>query len=222
MTKPIYQIIGDFLKSNINVPYTVSDLVNNLQLNESTVRSSLSYLKMGRKVRKKGKVILTKTGKEKRQFYKGFSKGKIRNTSKGQWLYYGKVKYESWNVDFKLRDTKSTHKPKNRWDNKIMDLTATAKGIVPSGTPKSKIIDVSAVKLFQESLDIMAENGVVLWNSVNEDDSKVVVFGARKNNNESLDDKYDSEWIGKIHFTNNVGSSYEYDVSYKIQENKYD
>ena len=204
------------------MPYTISDLVNNLKLKESTVRSSLSYLSKGRKLRRKGKVVLTKTGKAKRQFYKGFSRGKIRNVSKGQWLYYGKTKYESWTVDFKLRDTRSTHKPKNRWDNEIMDLTASAKGIVPSGTSKSNIIDISAVKLFQESLDIMADNGVILWNSVNEDDSRVVVFGARKNDNELLDDKYDPDWIGKIHFTNNVGSSYEYDVSYKIQESKYD
>lgn len=218
---PVYQIIGNFLKSNINIPYTISDLVNNLKLNPSTVRSSLSYLSKGRKLRKKGKVVLTKTGKERRVFYKGFSRGKVKNTSKGEWLYYGKVKYESWIVDFKLRDTKSTHKPKNRWDKEIMDLTGSAKGIVPSTATKRQIIDVSATKLFQESLEIMADNGVVLWNSVDEDDSKVVVFGARKNDNETIDNKYDPEWEGKLHFTNNVGSSYEFDVKYKILESKY-
>ena len=226
--EPIYQIIGNFLKSQINIPFTIPDLIRNLtdskgdKLKDSTISSSLTYLSKGRKIKKKGKFILTKTGKHKRQFYKGFGKGKIRNISKGQWIYYKKVDYESWTVDFKLRDTKSTRKPKNSWNKKIMDLTGSATGIAPSKTSKSQIINISALKLFHESLDIMSDNGVILWGNVDETDSQIVVFGARKNENQTLETYYDDTWEGKLHFTNNVGTSYQYKVSYKVRENEYD
>ena len=87
--EPIYQIIGNFLKSQINIPFTLSDLVRNLvdsnnePIKKSTISSSLSYLSKGRKITKDKKIVLTKSGKPKRRFYKGFPKGKIRNVSKG-------------------------------------------------------------------------------------------------------------------------------------------
>ena len=103
-----------------------------------------------------------------------------------------------------------------------MDLTGSATGIAPSKTSKSQIINISALKLFHESLDIMSDNGVILWGNVDETDSQIVVFGARKNENQTLETSYDDTWEGKLHFTNNVGTSYQYKVSYKVRENEYD
>jgi hypothetical protein len=223
---PIYQIIGDFLKSQINIPFTISDLIRNLldsqgnEIKRSTISSSLTYLSKGRKITKKGKILITKSGKPRRKFYKGFGKGKIRKISKGEWVYFKKTNYESWTVDFKIRETK-TVKRKREWIS-IMDLTGTATGIVPKDTSKSEIINVSAVRLFRESLVVMEGEGVNLFGSVDETDDRTVIFGARKNDSQILNDRYDSLWEGKIFFINNMGVKYQYPVKYKIMEHEYD
>jgi hypothetical protein len=220
---PIYQIIGNFLKSNENKPYTISDLVNSLKLKNSTVTSSLTYLSKGRKVRKNGKVVITKSGKPKRKFYKGFQKGKITNVEKGKWQYTVKKSYVRWNVNFKVIETKTENRKREWTEN--MDLTAKATGIVPSGVPKSKVIEVSAMDLYFKTLDILADEGVYLDYSLDPDPKlKQMFLGAKKDDNQDmLNDRYDPRWEGEISFTNNYGKTYPpFKVKYDIMENEYD
>lgn len=217
---PTYQRIGDFLKSNVNRIFTISDLSKNLKVSKKTVSSSLSHLARGRIVKVKGKTQYTKTGKVRRKYYKGFKRGTLRTDGRGRWLAYEKTNYESWRVDFKIRET-HTRKRQREWV-KIMDLTATAIGVVPSGTNKSKIIEVSAVRLFQKSLEVMADNGVNLYQSVAQDDSSTVVFGARKNTDEVLINRYDTDWNGEIFFRNDQGRDYPpFKVKYRVNEHEY-
>ena len=227
--EPIYQIIGNFLKSQINIPFTLSDLVRNLvdsnnePIKKSTISSSLSYLSKGRKVTKNKKIVLTKSGKPKRRFYKGFPKGKIRNISKGEWVYYKKPKktdYERWTVNLKLVET-HTKKRRREWVEK-MDLTSKATGIVPSGTSKNKIIEISGKKLFYKTMEIMENEGVYLSNSVDFDNDSTIVMGAKKEDNQDmLNDMYNSRWDGKLDFTNNYGKTYHFNLNYDVMEYEY-
>lgn len=221
---PIYQIIGNFLKSNANTSHTISDLVINLKLKNSTVTSSLTYLSKGRKVRKNGKVVLSKkTKKPKRKFYTGFQKGKITNVKKGEWQYNVKKKYVRWNVNFKVIETKTEDRQREWTDN--MDLTAKATGIVPSGVPKSKVIEVSAMDLYFKTLDILSDEGVYLEYSLDPNPKmKQMFLGAKIDDNQDmLNDRYDPRWEGEISFTNNYGKTYPpFKVKYDIKENEYD
>jgi hypothetical protein len=223
---PIYQIIGDFLKSQINTPFTLNNLVRNLldsqgnEIKRSTISSSLTYLSKGRKITKKGKILITKSGKPRRKFYKGFGKGKIRKISKGEWVYFKKTNYESWKVWFKLKETVNPD-PIRKWKDN-MDLSANVEGVIPSGTLKKKIIETVGYKLLRETLIIMEGEGVALWDSVREDGDEIV-YGATKNDNLLINDRYDSHWSGEIIFVNDLGKKYDpFPVKYDIMEHEYD
>jgi hypothetical protein len=225
--EPIYQIIGNFLKSQINISFTISDLIKNLvdsnneQISRSTISSSLTYLSKGRKVVKNKKIVLTKSGKPKRKFYKGFGKGKIRNVSKGKWIYYGKVDYERWIVNLKVVETRTKNRQREWVESN--DLTSKAVGIVPSGTSENKIIDISGQKLFDETMKLMDNEGVFLRNSVDIDDGRTITIGALKDDNQDMmNDRYDPRWEGEAYFTNNYGKTYDpFKIIYDVMEHEY-
>jgi len=219
--------IGRFLKNTPNKSYTVKDISINLKINPKSVSSSLSRLKAGRNktgmINGRKRILKTKSGKNRKTAYEGFKIGTVRNTSKGRWEFFTKTKFKLWKVDFKLIETNSKNKKKNRWDESgNMDLSGHATGLVPSSVEKSRVVGIAAAELFRKGLDIMQAEGVSLWNAVAEDDSKTVYLGGQMINENPLDKKYDSRWDGKINFVNNIGSSYSYNVNFEIEENEYD
>ena len=218
--------IGRFLKNTPNKSYTTKDISINLGINPKSVSSSLSRLKAGKNktgiVNGRKRILKTKSGKNRKTAYEGFKIGTVRNTSKGRWEFFTKTKFKLWKVDFKLIETNSKNKKKNRWaESGNMDLSGYATGLVPSGIEKSKVVGIAAAELFRKGLDIMQGEGVSLWNAVAEDDSKTVYLGGQMINENPLDKKYDSRWDGKINFVNNIGSSYSYNVNFEIEENEY-
>ena len=225
--------IGKFLKDRKNHKYTISDLSKNLKIPKKSVSSSLSRLKHGRNVTRlvngRKRIQLKKNGKPRKRGYKGFNIGKITNKERGMWEYFEGTDFKVWKVDFKLKETNESRKNKkdyHAWTGKDaggkMDLSAWATGLVPADIKKSKVIDIAGHDLFRASLDVMNDEGVFLWNSVNEDDSKIVVIGATLENENPLDENYNSVWDGKINFINNIGVAYEYKVSFDIDEDEYD
>jgi len=218
--------IGKFLKDRPNKLFTLSDLSKNLKIPKKSVSSSLSRLKHGRNVtrRKGGKgrklIVRRKDGKPRKQGYEGFKIGKINNKERGMWKYGEPTDFKTWKVDFKLKETK-TKKRQSEWTD-IMDLSGTATGIVPAHVGKSNVVEVSAHQLFRSSLDVMQDEGVFLWKSVREDDSKTVVFGAELIEENPLDENYDPTWDGEIIFVNNLAKTYKYPVSYDIQIDEYE
>ncbi len=244
----IYQI-GKFLKDNPNKTFTNSDIAKNLKINPSTVSSSLSRLRNGQSVKvdkkinvkyvnKKGNTVkysrtikvnsLTKTGKIRKKSYTGFPMKKFKKSGKGN-VYEKKEKvsggfigrFETWKVDFKLIETNSKNKNKNKWIDK-MDLSAYAIGIVPFGTSDSKVVEVSGLKLFRTTLDKMQDENISLWNAVKENDSNSVYIGSELLSNETLDENYNAEWNGQITFVNNVGVVYHFPIKYFVGINEYD
>jgi hypothetical protein len=218
--------IGRFLKNTPNKSYTTKDISINLGINPKSVSSSLSRLKAGKNktgiVNGRKRILKTKSGKNRKTAYEGFKIGTVRNTSKGRWEFFTKTKFKLWKVDFKLIETNSKNKKKNRWaESGNMDLSGYATGLVPSGIEKSRVVGIAAAELFRKGLDIMQGEGVSLWNAVAEDDSKTVYLGGQMINENPLDKKYDSRWDGKINFVNNIGSSYSYNVNFEIEENEY-
>ena len=219
--------IGRFLKNTPNKSYTTKDISINLGINPKSVSSSLSRLKAGKNktgiINGRKRILKTKSGKNRKTAYEGFKIGTVRNTSKGRWEFFTKTKFKLWKVDFKLIETNSKNKKKNRWaESGNMDLSGYATGLVPSGIEKSKVVGIAAAELFRKGLDIMQGEGVSLWNAVAEDDSKTVYLGGQMINENPLDKKYDSRWDGKINFVNNIGNSYSYNVNFEIEENEYD
>lgn len=219
--------IGKFLKNRANKSFTTKDISINLGIKPKSVSSSLSRLKAGRDktgiVNGRKRILKKKNGQNRKTAYEGFKIGTVRNTSKGRWEFFTKTNFKLWKVDFKLIETNSKNKKKNRWDESgNMDLSGHATGIVPSGIEKSKIVSIAASELFRKGLDIMQGEGVSLWNAVAEDDSKTVYLGGQMINENPLDKVYDSRWDGKINFVNNIGNSYPYPVSFDIEENEYD
>ena len=219
--------IGRFLKNTPNKSYTTKDISINLGINPKSVSSSLSRLKAGKNktgiVNGRKRILKTKSGKNRKTAYEGFKIGTVRNTSKGRWEFFTKTKFKLWKVDFKLIETNSKNKKKNRWaESGNMDLSGEATGIVPSGIEKSKIVDIAASRLFRKSLDIVQDEGLSLWSVVDEDDPKSVYLGGELINSNPLDKVYNSRWEGEINFVNNVGKSYSYPVSFDIEENEYD
>jgi len=219
--------IGRFLKNTPNKSYTTKDISINLGINPKSVSSSLSRLKAGKNktgiINGRKRILKTKSGKNRKTAYEGFKIGTVRNTSKGRWEFFTKTKFKLWKVDFKLIETNSKNKKKNRWaESGNMDLSGYATGLVPSGIEKSRVVGIAAAELFRKGLDIMQGEGVSLWNAVAEDDSKTVYLGGQMINENPLDKKYDSRWDGKINFVNNIGNSYSYNVNFEIEENEYD
>ena len=219
--------IGRFLKNTPNKSYTTKDISINLGINPKSVSSSLSRLKAGKNktgmINGRKRILKTKSGKNRKTAYEGFKIGTVRNTSRGRWEFFTKTKFKLWKVDFKLIETNSKNKKKNRWaESGNMDLSGHATGLVPSGIEKSKVVGIAAAELFRKGLDIMQGEGVSLWNAVAEDDSKTVYLGGQMINENPLDKKYDSRWDGKINFVNNIGNSYSYNVNFEIEENEYD
>ena len=219
--------IGRFLKNTPNKSYTTKDISINLGINPKSVSSSLSRLKAGKNktgmINGRKRILKTKSGKNRKTAYEGFKIGTVRNTSKGRWEFFTKTKFKLWKVDFKLIETNSKNKKKNRWaESGNMDLSGYATGLVPSAVEKSKVVGIAAAELFRKGLDIMQGEGVSLWNAVAEDDSKTVYLGGQMINENPLDKKYDSRWDGKINFVNNIGNSYSYNVNFEIEENEYD
>ena len=219
--------IGRFLKNTPNKSYTTKDISINLGINPKSVSSSLSRLKAGKNktgmINGRKRILKTKSGKNRKTAYEGFKIGTVRNTSKGRWEFFTKTKFKLWKVDFKLIETNSKNKKKNRWaESGNMDLSGYATGLVPSRIEKSKVVGIAAAELFRKGLDIMQGEGVSLWNAVAEDDSKTVYLGGQMINENPLDKKYDSRWDGKINFVNNIGNSYSYNVNFEIEENEYD
>ena len=219
--------IGRFLKNTPNKSYTTKDISINLGINPKSVSSSLSRLKAGKNktgmINGRKRILKTKSGKNRKTAYEGFKIGTVRNTSKGRWEFFTKTKFKLWKVDFKLIETNSKNKKKNRWaESGNMDLSGHATGLVPSGVEKSKVVGIAAAELFRKGLDIMQGEGVSLWNAVAEDDSKTVYLGGQMINENPLDKVYNSRWEGEINFVNNIGNSYPYPVSFDIEENEYD
>jgi hypothetical protein len=219
--------IGIFLKNTPNKSYTTKDISINLGIKPKSVSSSLSRLKSGKNktgmINGRKRILKTKSGKNRKTGYEGFKIGTIKNTSKGRWEFFTKTKFKLWKVDFKLIETNSKNKKKNRWaESGNMDLSGYAIGLVPSGIEKSKVVGIAAAELFRKSLDIMQGEGVSLWNAVAEDDSKTVYLGGQMINENPLDKVYDSTWDGKINFVNNIGNSYSYNVNFDIDIDEYD
>ena len=219
--------IGRFLKNTPNKSYTTKDISINLGINPKSVSSSLSRLKAGKNktgmINGRKRILKTKSGKNRKTAYEGFKIGTVRNTSKGRWEFFTKTKFKLWKVDFKLIETNSKNKKKNRWaESGNMDLSGYATGLVPSAIEKSKVVGIAAAELFRKGLDIMQGEGVSLWNAVAEDDSKTVYLGGEMINENPLDKVYNSRWEGEINFVNNIGNSYPYPVSFDIEENEYD
>ena len=219
--------IGRFLKNTPNKSYTTKDISINLGINPKSVSSSLSRLKAGKNktgmINGRKRILKTKSGKNRKTAYEGFKIGTVRNTSKGRWEFFTKTKFKLWKVDFKLIETNSKNKKKNRWaESGNMDLSGYATGLVPSAVEKSKVVGIAAAELFRKGLDIMQGEGVSLWNAVAEDDSKTVYLGGEMINENPLDKVYNSRWEGEINFVNNIGNSYPYPVSFDIEENEYD
>lgn len=223
----IYQI-GKFLKDNPNKTFTNSDIAKNLKINPKTVSSSLSRLRNGANVKKNNRIVLNKNGKPRKKSYTGFPMKNFKKSEKGN-IYERKEKvsggfvgrFETWKVDFKLIETNSKNKKKNKWLDK-MDLSAFAIGIVPFGTIDSKIIEASGLKLFRTTLDKMQDENISLWNAVKENDDNSVYIGAELLSNETLDENYNSEWNGQITFVNNVGVVYHFPIKYYVGINEYD
>ena len=219
--------IGIFLKNTPNKSYTTKDISINLGIKPKSVSSSLSRLKAGKDktgmINGRKRILKKKNGQNRKTGYEGFKIGTIKNTSKGRWEFFTKTKFKLWKVDFKLIETNSKNKKKNRWaESGNMDLSGYAIGLVPSGIEKSKIVSIAAAELFRKSLDIMQGEGVSLWNAVAEDDSKTVYLGGQMINENPLDKVYDSTWDGKINFVNNIGNSYSYNVNFDIDIDEYD
>ena len=224
--------VGKFLKDRPNNKFTISDLSKNLKIPKKSVSSSLSRLKHGRNVTKlvdgRKRIQLKKNGKPRKRGYKGFKIGKIRNEERGMWEYFEVTDYKFWKVDFKLKETNESRKNKKKYhawtgvkDGGKMDLSAWATGLVPADVKKSAVIEIAGHELFRASLDVMNDEGVFLWQSVNEDDSKIVVIGATLENENPLDENYNPTWDGKINFINNIGVAYEYNVSFDIEVDEY-
>ena len=217
--------IGSFLRKRKNKTFSVADISTNLNIQKKSVSSSLSRLKNGANVTKiingRKRIVRKLNGKPRKRGYRGFRIGSVRNSSRGQWEFFERTNFKIWKVDFKLIATNNI-KPKNKWDEKIMDLSGTATGIVPSNVSKTRVTEIAATELFRKSLDVMQSEGVILWQSVMEDDSKTVYLGSELINENPLDKVYNGRWDGKIYFVNNVKAKYQYPVSFNIEVSEYD
>ena len=222
----IYQI-GKFLKSRPNEVFSRSDLHNNLKIGKSTITNSISKLRNGRNVLKKGKIQLRKNGKPRKQSYPDMLMKNFKTDGRGNYSYFEKVKFKAWKVDFKLIET-SAKEPQNNWitekmtrgtQRKSMDLSGWAIGIVPAKISKSRVVEVAAIQLFKNSVTTLAGNGIFLFDAVEEEN---VILGGEIENENPLDKTYNEKWDGKINFVNNVGASMEWKVDFKIKEHEYD
>jgi hypothetical protein len=97
-----------------------------------------------------------------------------------------------------------------------MNLEAHVIGIAPRRTEQNKVKNVVGNKLFSQVLDTMSENGVHLWNAINE--NKSVFIDASVINENPLDKKYNSTWKGVVEFVGSTGVSTNDDIEIEIDE----
>lgn len=198
--------IVEFLKNHQGENFTPKEIALSIGANRDTVRARLSDLSLG-KVKNMKITKLKKTSSRS-------SEWRLPN-------YLGKKisDFRLWKVSFKLRDTIKHSRRKSSWDSKIMNLEAHVIGLAPRLVEQNKVKKIVGNKLFSQVLDTMNDEGIFLWNSVNENSS--VFIDASVLNENPMDKEYNSTWIGQIDFVNNVASSYEFKITLDIQKGEW-
>lgn len=193
--KTVPERIEAFLKKNPNKTFSPKEIALSIGANPNTVRGRLSDIS-------KGKI----------------KKVKIKKSQKGQYItddiFGGTSLFRLWKVSFKLIETLKHNNRQNSWDSKIMNLEAHVIGLAPKKSNSEKVKTVVGSKLFSKVLDIMQENGVSLWNSVNE--NKSIFLDSTVINENPLDKKYNSEWNGNLEFVGSSGSTLKESFSIDI------
>ena len=220
--------VADFLKSNPNKPYKISDISKNLNINPKTVSSSISRLSKGANKKKNGRIILKKNGQPRKQGYEGFPMKNFKKVNRGVYQYTVKEKtigkFETWKVDFKLIET-NKKKKKNSWNITTMDLSSYAIGVVPFGTSQNKVIDISGAKLYKTTLNVLDEHGLDLWGAINDIDINYTLGATNlSEENSSLVENYDSEWNGELALVGSSGKKQTPDIlklKYDIRIDEY-
>ncbi len=195
--KTVPQRIEDFLNKNPNQTFTPKEIAKSIGANPNTVRGRLSDIR-------KGKIKNVKIKKSKKGLYEKFVDIALRK------------KYRLWKVSFKLIETLKHANRQNAWDNKIMNLEAHVIGLAPKKANSSRVKNIAGSKLFVKVLETMQENGVSLWNSV--DDNKSIYIDASIINENPINaDNYNSEWNGNLEFVGSTGVTLSLDISIDIE-----
>ena len=198
---PIWKKIVSYLVKNSNEVFTPKEIGMAIDVKDSSVRGRLSEL-------------FNKNIKNKPE--------NLKKISKGKYSFVELIKggnFRRWEVSFKLIETLKHKNRKSDWDNTIMDLSANVKGIVPRLIEQNKVKEVVGNRLFSNVLDVMNNEGVSLWNAVNE--NKSIFIDATVINENPLDRNYDSKWNGEIEFTNSQAKRFTFDLNFEIQENRW-
>jgi hypothetical protein len=100
-----------------------------------------------------------------------------------------------------------------------MNLEAYAIGLVPKLIEQDKVKRISGNRLFSRVLDIMSKEGISLWSAV--DENKSIFIDASVINENPLDTKYSSRWVGDIEFVNSQATHYTFPITYDISESEW-